>query len=113
VTASVMFEPIYGAAARVAPDATAFAGREAPYNATFIGVWTDPRQDEKMIGAARAFSSGLAPWTTGGGYLNYASEAAGESLETEFGAERFERLRAAKRKYDPANAFRFNHNIQP
>jgi FAD/FMN-containing dehydrogenase len=113
VTGGVMFEPIYGAAARVPPDATAFAGREASYNATFIGVWTDPTQDEKLIGAARAFSSELAPWTIGGGYLNYASEQAGESLETEFGAERFERLREVKRKFDPGNVFRFNHNIRP
>jgi FAD/FMN-containing dehydrogenase len=50
----------------------------------------------------------------GGGYLNYASEAAGaDGLETEFGAERFKRLQAIKRQYDPDNLFRFNHNIAP
>jgi Berberine and berberine like len=52
-------------AARVAPEATAFAGREA------------------------------------------------RCLETEFGVERFSHLQAVKRRYDPANAFRFNHNIAP
>jgi FAD/FMN-containing dehydrogenase len=49
----------------------------------------------------------------GGGYLNYASEAASDSLETEFGVERLTRLRAVKRQFDPANVFRFNHNIVP
>jgi FAD/FMN-containing dehydrogenase len=34
-------------------------------------------------------------------------------LETEFGSERFARLRAVKRRFDPANVFRFNHNIEP
>src|SRR5947208_1477752 len=37
VEGSIMFEPIYGAAARVPSEATAFAGREAAYNATFLG----------------------------------------------------------------------------
>jgi FAD/FMN-containing dehydrogenase len=110
---SVLFEPIFGAATRIPSDATAFAGRDAKYNATFIGVWTDPAEDERSIAAARAFSRALEPWTIGGGYLNYASEAASDSLETEFGVERFERLRAVKRQFDPGNVFRFNHNIPP
>ena len=62
---------------------------------------------------SRNYSAVLAPWTIGGVYLNYASEAAGESLDTEFGVQRFERLRAVKRRYDPGNRFRFNHNIPP
>jgi FAD/FMN-containing dehydrogenase len=49
----------------------------------------------------------------GGGYLNYAIEAASESLESDFGAETLARLRAVKREYDPTNVFRFNHNIVP
>jgi FAD/FMN-containing dehydrogenase len=113
VTGSVLFEPLHGAAARIAADATAFAGREARYNATFISSWTDPEEDERQVGWARAHTGALAPWTIGGGYLNYASEAVEEGLETEFGAERLERLRAVKRQYDPENSFRFNHNIAP
>jgi FAD/FMN-containing dehydrogenase len=110
---TILLEPLHGAAARVPPDATAFAGREASYNATFIGFWQDPGEDERRIATVRAYSAALAPWALGGGYLNYASEPAGETLETEFGSERFERLRAVKRQFDPANVFRFNHNIAP
>jgi len=113
VIGGVLLEPLYGAATRVSPDATAFAGREAAFNATFIGVWTDPAEDERWIEIARTFSAALEPWALGGGYLNYASEAAGESLEKEFGRQRFERLQAVKSQFDPANAFRFNHNIVP
>ncbi len=113
VTGGVLIEPLHGAAARVPPEATAFAGREARWNATFINVWVDPEEDERQIENARAFSRSLEPWALGGGYLNYASEAAGDSLESEFGAGRFGRLQSVKRQYDPENAFRFNHNIPP
>jgi FAD/FMN-containing dehydrogenase len=113
VWGSILLEPLHGAASRVDPDSTAFAGRGAPYNATFVGAWADPAHDGDCIDAARGYSSALAPWAVGGGYLNYASEAASESLETEFGARRLERLRAVKRQFDPANRFRFNHNIVP
>jgi len=110
---SIMFEPIYGAAARVPPDATAFAGREARYNATFISVWENADDDEPNVEAARSFSAGLAPWAIGGGYINYASEAVGDGMLSEYGTERFARLREVKRRYDPDNRFRFNHNISP
>ncbi len=109
----VLFEPLHGAPTRVASDATAFAGREAHWNATFINVWTEPDEDERQIETARAYSSALEPWKIGGGYLNYATEASAGGLETVFGSQRFERLRAVKRQYDPSNVFRFNHNIAP
>jgi FAD/FMN-containing dehydrogenase len=110
----VLIEPLHGAAARVAPEATAFGGREARWNATFINIWDNADDDERQIESARTYSRSLAPWEVGGGYLNYATEAvAADGLEAEFGAERFARLQAVKREYDPANAFRFNHNIAP
>jgi len=113
VFGTILLEPLRGAAARIPSEATAFAGREASYNATFIGFWLDADQDEQQIAAARAYSKALGPWAFEGGYLNYASEPAGGSLETEFGAIRFERLRAVKRQFDPTNMFRFNHNVAP
>jgi FAD/FMN-containing dehydrogenase len=90
-------------------EATAFAGRDAAYNATFLSVWEDEAEDEQRIAAARGFSALLEPWSTGAQYFNYASESAGD----ENGGERFARLREVKRQYDPANLFRFNQNISP
>ena len=109
----VLFEPLHGAPTRVASDATAFAGREARWNTTFINVWFDVDEDQREIETARAYSRKLEPWQVGGGYLNYASETSSDGLETEYGAERFQRLRGVKRQYDPSNVFRFNHNIAP
>ena len=109
----VLFEPLHGAPKRVASAATAFAGREANWNVTFINVWFDADEDERHIETARTYSRSLDPWKIGGGYLNYASETSADGLETEYGAERFARLRTIKRQYDPSNVFRFNHNIAP
>src|SRR5256886_2376310 len=109
----VLFESLHGAPGRVSPDATAFTGRQARWNATFINVWLDPAEDERQVEAARSYSKALSPWALGGGYLNYASEPVSEGLESEFGADCLARLRAVKREYDPANVFRFNHNIVP
>ncbi len=113
IAGGVLLEPLHGAPTRVASETTAFAGREAHWNATFLSVWTDPEEDERWIETARTYSTSLEPWRIGGGYLNYATETSADGLETEFGAQRFERLRVVKREYDPSNVFRFNHNISP
>jgi len=105
----VLFECLHGAAKRVPRDATAFAGRDASHNATFIATWTDAHQDEQWVEAARGYSSALAPWSLGEGYVNYASEMPDDLPQT----ARLERLRRVKREYDPENRFRFNHNIAP
>ena len=110
---AVLFESLHGAPQRVSADATAFAGRQARWDATFINVWVDPEEDDRHVEAARSYSKALAQWALGGGYLNYASEAASRNLESEYGVEKLARLRAVKREYDPANVFRFNHNIAP
>jgi FAD/FMN-containing dehydrogenase len=105
----VLLEGLHGAAKRVPVEATAFAGRGASHNATFISTWTDPAEDERRIAAARTYSAALAPWSIGEGYVNYASEMPGDAPDT----ERTQRLRRIKREYDPENLFRFNHNIDP
>jgi FAD/FMN-containing dehydrogenase len=112
VHGTILLEPLHGAATRVAPEATAFAGREARFNATFISAWQDPHEDTRRIELARGYSAAVAPWALGGGYLNYATETP-DGVEAAFGAARFERLRAVKRRFDPGNVFRFNHNIEP
>jgi FAD/FMN-containing dehydrogenase len=113
VVATILFEPLYGRAARIPPEATAFGGREAAYNATFISAWVDPADDERKIAATRNYSAMLTPWALGGSYINYASEPTDDGLRTEHEAQRFDRLRQVKRRYDPDNRFRFNHNISP
>ncbi|MGW1626411.1 FAD-binding protein [Streptomyces sp. NPDC002172] len=59
---------------------------------------------------------GLNPWAAERGMPNFLlpEEATDtEGMRAVFGAERYDRLAAVKKRYDPANVFRFNHNVRP
>jgi FAD/FMN-containing dehydrogenase len=112
---AVLIEAIHGAAARVPPAATAVGFREAAFNVSALSIWEDPAADEAQIAWARATAAAAEPYTLrGGGYLNYMqADEPLERVRAAYGSERFERLRAVKRQYDPDNVLRFNQNVPP
>ena len=57
--------------------------------------------------------SALQPFTTVGQYVNDAVESDVASVRTVYGDEKYDRLVALKRTYDPDNVFRLNQNIRP
>jgi len=75
----------------------------------------DATTDAEHIAWARRTAAVLADRSTsGGGYLNYgAPDEPIERVRAAYGDANFERLRQVKRRYDPHNLFRFNHNIPP
>ena len=111
----VLFEQMHGAALRVPPDATAFSRRDKCINVSPMATWEDPATDAEHIAWARRTAAVLADRSTsGGGYLNYgAPDEPIERVRAAYGDAKFERLRQVKRRYDPHNLFRFNHNIPP
>jgi FAD/FMN-containing dehydrogenase len=98
------------AVAAVPEDATAFSHRDANYLFHPITVWQRPADDERLIGATRAFCDAMQPFSTGGAYLNFTPE---ERVRDAYGAAKYERLVALKDRYDPDNLFRLNQNIKP
>ncbi|MCX5211050.1 FAD-binding oxidoreductase [Kitasatospora sp. NBC_00240] len=59
---------------------------------------------------------GLAPWGTGGRYLNFLGGPAttgADQVRACYDTETYRRLADLKAVYDPRNLFRFNHNIVP
>ncbi|MFF0478513.1 FAD-binding oxidoreductase [Streptomyces sp. NPDC004284] len=59
---------------------------------------------------------GLAPWAADRGMANFLSpdEATDEhGMRNVYGPQRYARLAEVKRRYDPANLFRSNHNVKP
>ena len=114
-SSSILFEPLHGAARRVPSEATAFGQRNARYNVSALGIWSDVADDARVIAWTREYAAALALLSvTGGGYLNYgATDEPLARVEAAFGTQKFARLREIKRRYDPDNVLRFNHNIPP
>ena len=102
-----------GAIARVPEDATAFGQRTAPWNMHYLSMWPDPADTETNIAYTRGIASSMKPWTTGRAYLNFLGDEGAGRVEAAFGPEKFARLQALKRKWDPKNLFRHNQNIPP
>lgn len=107
---SVWLESMGGAVARVGPTETAFPHREAAYNVG-IGVgWTDPADDEAMMGWAQDIYEMVRPYSTEGIYANYLGQD--DDIKDSFG-ENYDRLVELKTEWDPENVLHMNQNIQP
>lgn len=104
-----------GATARVPASATAFGDRSMAWMTSFDSIWNDPADDDANIAWTRAGWQAMAPWSTGNRiYLNFPGHGEDAGLtEAAFGTANHRRLREIKRRYDPANVFRFNANIEP
>ena len=102
-----------GAVARVPEDATAFPNRKAQHNLNIVGAWemNDP-DPERHIAWVRQTWEAMQPFSTGG-YVNFMSDEPADRLRAVYGPEKYERLVALKRRYDPENVFRHNQNIAP
>jgi FAD/FMN-containing dehydrogenase len=101
-----------GQAIAAVPDhATAFSHRDAGYILHPIVTWNEPRDDEEMIAAGRAFAAAMRPYSTGASYLNFTLE--GDRVRDAYGEQKYARLQALKDRYDPGNLFRLNQNIRP
>jgi FAD/FMN-containing dehydrogenase len=111
----ILIEQMHGAALRVRADATAFSRRDACFNVSALGIWGDATQDREHIAWARRTAAVVESHSnSAGGYLNYgAPDEPIERVRAAFGDTNFERLSQLKRRYDPHNLFRFNHNIPP
>jgi FAD/FMN-containing dehydrogenase len=110
----LLLEALTGAAREEPPGGAAFGQRAARWNVSAIGVWEDAAEDDEQIAWVRDYIDAIQPASlTGAGYGNYAMDETAERVGAFFGTERFERLQRIKRRYDPHNVFRFNHNIPP
>jgi len=111
---AILFEQFGGAVRRVPRDATAYDQRDSDFNLVIVSRWTDAAHAERNVQWARSLSDAVRAHTTGRVYVNYigAGEAP-DRVRAAFGADKFAKLSAIKRKYDPTNLFRLNQNIPP
>ena len=101
-----------GAASRVDPAATAFPHRDAAFGLHILPGWSEPAQDDPMIEWARGFHRLMAPYASGWAYVNLLGGDEKDGPRSAYGSN-LARLAEIKRKYDPENLLRMNHNIAP
>jgi FAD binding domain/Berberine and berberine like len=101
-----------GAVSRVGNDETAFSGRQAgfTYNINACTETSAGFDEERQW--VRDFWSALEPWHQGV-YVNFLGDEGADRVRQAYGAEKYDKLRALKAKYDPDNFFRYNQNIAP
>jgi hypothetical protein len=101
-----------GAVGRVTEDETAFNGRGAGFTFNISGTTETADGFDREREWVRSFWSALEPHHTSV-YVNFLMEEGEERIREAYGAEKHDRLKALKRKYDPDNLFRLNQNIPP
>jgi len=103
-----------GALARQPEDAMPFGFRSPWYIGVLAAAPTHAALDTAK-GSVAALLDALQPALTGEVLINSldASLTGPPLVRAAYSAENYRRLVALKRKYDPGNVFRFNHNIAP
>ncbi|MFC9331123.1 FAD-binding oxidoreductase [Kitasatospora sp. NPDC057015] len=112
LSSTVHIYPVTGAPQRVAPDATAYAYREASFSTVILGVCDDPSDDAASTAWVRDYYAAVSPHSEPGGYVNFMSADDGDRVEVNYRGN-YDRLAAVKRTYDPDNLFHLNQNIRP
>jgi FAD/FMN-containing dehydrogenase len=112
VNSTVHIYPINGACHRMAPDATAFAYRDANFATVIAGMWPDPAANNANIKWVRDYYAATAPLSEEGGYINFMSEDDQSRIKANYKGN-YDRLVDVKKKYDPDNLFHLNQNIKP
>jgi FAD/FMN-containing dehydrogenase len=103
-----------GAIARVGEQDTAYPQRDAAHNVNINAAWLpDDPEPERHVAWARASFAALEPAASGRAYVNFLADEGQERVRAAYGEQKYARLAALKRAYDPDNVFRLNQNIEP
>jgi FAD/FMN-containing dehydrogenase len=100
-----------GAVGRVARMSTAVPNRNARYFFSALARWNAPGLGVAPRDWLAGTGEALRAFTVGG--PNVGMRSAGMSSIEAYGAERYLRLAALKRRYDPDNVFAINQNVTP
>ncbi|MEU7877809.1 FAD-binding oxidoreductase [Microbispora bryophytorum] len=90
----------------------AVATRGLPYS--LLGVEVGPLSEEQRLKESVAvLLDGMEPWRSDRRLVNNLAPDEATDAAAIYGPERYARLAAVKKTYDPANMFRINHNVVP
>jgi hypothetical protein len=103
---------IGGQTGRIQPEVMAYSNRDANYVLNVHARWETAAEDARCIAWAREFFKRTQSFASGGAYVNFLTGDETDRIAFAYGAS-YQRLVDLKRKFDPANLFRINQNINP
>jgi FAD/FMN-containing dehydrogenase len=101
-----------GAITRVSEADTAFTGRHGGFTFNITAMTESAEGFEAERDWVRGFWSALEPYHAGV-YVNFLMDEGDERVREAYGPDKYDRLKALKRRWDPGNVFRHNQNIPP
>ena len=101
-----------GAIARVPDDATAYAHRQRAIMVNLAAFYQGPDDRPGRQQWVERFAAALSP-VDDGAYVNFLGEDGPARIHQAYPGPTWERLVEVKRRWDPTNLFRHNHNIPP
>lgn len=108
--ALTVFQQVGGAISRVPVGATAYVNRDAHFDCFPVAIWDDPAEDAAHHAWVRDMCAALAPFSTGGVYVNNLGDEGPARVRAAYGVN-WTRLSELKAAYDPDNVFSGNQNI--
>jgi FAD/FMN-containing dehydrogenase len=109
---AVQLRTLGGAMARVPVEATAFAHRHSRIMANVAAFYEDLADRDRRQGWVDGTAAALQQGDEGA-YVNFLGDERPERVRRAYPGSTWDRLVEIKRRYDPDNLFRRNHNIPP
>lgn len=110
---AIQLRVLGGAVDRVPADATAYAHRGRPLMVNVAAFYEHPEEQAVRQDWVDRFAAALRPdWHTSG-YVNFVGDEGPDRVRAAYPGATWDRLAEVKRRYDPTNLFRRNHNILP
>ena len=109
---AMLLERFHGAVTRIPVADAAVPHRTEGWNLLLPSVWLDPAETDANIAWTRDTHAAMAEHLDDRRWLNYLGDDQDGAVRAAYGPN-YDRLVDLKRRYDPDNVFRHNHNIEP
>ena len=109
--ASVVLEHFHGTVSRIDVSTTAVPHRGPGFNYVLASVWLDSQASDANVAWTRQTYAAVEPHFHDGRWVNYLGDDETTQRVRDAYGPHYARLVDVKRKYDPDNLFRLNHNI--